>query len=330
MKVAVIQGGPSTEAEVSRRSAKGVHEALIAAGHDAIRVELDSYLPEVLWSERFDVAFPVTHGRLGEDGSLQGLLEILNIPYVGSDVLATAVAYNKVVAKRAFVAAGLCVADEVVVRHGEALDEAACRVRAVLGRSVVVKPASEGSALGVTRVNETDEDFVVVEALERALSFGGLALCETFLHGREITCAVLELSEHGGFRALPVTEIFSKAASWYDFQSRYASGGSVHVCPADLAPDIAKRVQEMACAAHRALGCRDLCRADFVVDPDAGARAVTVLEVNTLPGMTPTSLYPEACLAAGIRFDALCDALVRNAQVRGRSAKRVRAEPLPL
>lgn len=329
MKVAVIQGGPSAEAEVSRSSAKGVAGALVAAGHDPHRLELNATLPQALLQGGFEVAFPVAHGRLGEDGALQGLLEILGLPYVGSGVLAAAIAMDKVAAKLAFRAAMLPLAAEVVIRGGDDIDAAVTLVLRALGDSVVVKPSCQGSAIGVTRVRAASQGTDLRDAIATALRFGDTALVERFVRGREVTCAILDVPSLGGIKACPPTEIFSNAADWYDFASRYAPGGSDHQCPANLSTGLTQRVQDAAIGAHRALGCRDLSRVDFVVGDGDDPDAITLLEVNVLPGMTATSLYPEAAAAAGLAFPTLCDALVRWAIERAAQTTTVAAIPLP-
>lgn len=312
MKVAVIAGGPSTEANVSRTSARGVCAALLEAGHEAEVIELDRELAVGLTAKDWDVVFPVTHGPLGEDGCLQGLLEVLDLPYVGSGVLASAIAASKPHAKTFFAKAGLPLAEDAHVQRGEDLAARAVELRNALGGGLVVKPASGGSAIATTRVRADDDDAQLVAALAQALDVDRVALVEQFIVGKEVTCGVLE-NEEGEPQALPPTLILSKAAEWYDFKSRYAAGGSEHQCPAPLDPALTKRVQQIAVAAHRAVGARDLCRADFVVG-DAGP---VLLEVNTLPGMTATSLYPEAAGVAGVAFPVLCDRLVRRAAARG-------------
>ncbi len=311
--VAVVAGGPSTEANVSRTSAKGVSAALEQAGHRASVLELDTGLAEKLLAGGFDVVFPVTHGPLGEDGCLQGLLEVLELPYVGSGVLGSALAASKPHAKQLFRAAGLPLAQDALVERGEDLGARASALRAELGRALVVKPASGGSAIATTRVREDQADADLVQAIAQALDVDRFALVERFIVGKEITCGILE-TEDGEPEALPPTLILAKAADWYDFTSRYAAGGSEHQCPAPLEPARTAQVQEIAVAAHRALGARDLSRVDFVV-ADGGP---VLLEVNTLPGMTATSLYPEAAAIAGVTFSALCDRLARRAYGRGR------------
>lgn len=314
LHIAVIQGGSSAEASVSRVSAQGVATALSAAGHRVQTLELDTSLPSKLLAERFDVVFPVAHGSFGEDGCLQGLLEILGLPYVGSDVLASAVAANKAMAKRLFALAGLPVAEDTLVHRGEDLVQAAARVRSSLGKAVAVKPCAQGSAIGVSLVRANAPDADLVRALEDALALDPVALCERLVEGRELTCGVLDSPSFGPARALPPTEIRAKAGDFYDFQSKYAQGGSDHLCPAPIDAALEARIQSIAVAAHRALGCRDLSRADLLVGNDG---TVVLLEVNTLPGMTPLSLYPEAAKVAGISMEALVDGLARGAHRRG-------------
>jgi len=317
LRVAVIEGGPSTEAEVSRASAAGVSAALSAAGHHVVRCALDGALPGRLQALAPEVVFPVVHGALGEDGALQGLLEVLGFSYVGSSVLASALGCDKVVAKKLFRDRQLPVAEELVVERGEDLHAAALRVRAALGLAVVVKPSAQGSAIGVSRIAAKASDADLSRALQAALELDPVALCERFVIGREITCGVLDAPALGPARALSPTEIFARSGDFYDFTSRYAAGGSAHCCPAELLPEVACEVQRVALAAHRALGCRDLSRADFVVGDGDDPGRITLLEVNTLPGMTATSLFPEAAAVAGVSMPSLCDALVRGALARG-------------
>ncbi len=315
LAVAVVAGGPSSEAAVSRTSARAVCAALSSAGHRSTLIELDASLPTGLFGGGFDVVFPVTHGPLGEDGCLQGVLEVLGLPYVGSGVLASALGMSKPHAKVVFREANLPVAPDAFVKAGENLHEAARRVRAALGPAVVVKPASGGSAIAVGRIRQQDDDSTLVEALKSALAVDELVLVESFRTGQEVTCAVLE-DEKGAPQALPPTLILPRAADWYDFESRYAAQGSEHRCPAPFAPSLTTRIQQIAVGAHRALGARDLSRADFLVGEDSDVHPVTLLEVNTLPGMTPTSLFPEAAAVAGVPFTKLCDRLVRQAHAR--------------
>jgi D-alanine-D-alanine ligase len=325
LAVAVVQGGPSTEAEVSRASARGVASALEEAGHRVVRLELDAFLSESLRTGGYDVVFPVAHGAVGEDGALQGLLEVLELPYVGSGVLASALAMHKRVARILFERAGLPVARGITLTRGDTR-AAAARALRELGAGLVVKPSSHGSAIGVSRLEADATVDDVARALEAVWAIDEFAVVEHLARGREVTCGVLELE---GPVALPATEILSPNDPFYTYEARYAPGRSVHVCPAKLPAAVFARVQEVAVQAHVALGCRDLSRADFIAGDGDDANTVTLLEVNTLPGMTATSLYPEAAAIHGLPMPRWCDALVRRAHARG-STKRLKAVPLPL
>ena len=334
LSVAVVQGGPSTEAEVSRASGAGVAKALDEAGHRATRVELDVSLAEALRGGGFDVVFPVAHGAVGEDGSLQGLLEVLGLPYVGSGVLSSALAMHKRVARVVMQQAGLPVANGLSLSRGDAM-EAAHKARRELGARVVVKPSSHGSAIGVSRLDENASLQDVAAAIGAVWEMDDFAVVEHFVRGREVTCGVIEgVLELERATALPPTEILSPRDPFYTYEARYAPGRSVHVCPANLPPELVRVVQELAVRAHGALSCRDLSRVDFVVaDPEAPTTTgedppVTVLEVNTLPGMTATSLFPEAASVAGLSMPSLCDALASRAHARG-PARRLEGRPLP-
>jgi D-alanine-D-alanine ligase len=321
LSVAVIQGGPSSEAEVSRASAKSVAAALAKGGHRVVRHELDAYLSDSLRTGGYEVVFPVSHGAVGEDGSLQGLLEVLDVPYVGSDVLASALAMNKRIAKLLFASAGLPIAPALhaVKANAQApagsAAELAERALREVGERLVVKPCSNGSAIGVARFDKGVTAGDLAKAIEAAWDVDEVVLIERFAPGREVTCGVFGTGDQA--IALPVTEIRSPADAFYTYQARYAPGRSEHLCPAPLAEATTSRVQQVAVAAHRALGCRDLCRADFVVDESAAEASVTLLEVNTMPGFTDTSLYPEAAGIAGIPMADLCDRFVQAAFRRG-------------
>ena len=331
LSVAVVQGGPSTEAEVSRASAKGVAEALKEAGHLVVRLELDAFLAESLRSGGFDVVFPVAHGAVGEDGSLQGLLEVLDLPYVGSGVLASALAMDKRTARVLFERSALPVAKGVAVRRADGHDAVAVArsARAEVGARVVVKPSSHGSAIGVARLEAEATDEEVARALEAVWEIDEVAIVEHFARGRELTCGVIEIALDEPARPLPPTEIVSPQDGFYNYQAKYAPGRSRHVCPVDLPAHLVARVQEVAVRAHVALGCRDLSRVDILAGDDEDAEKLTLLEVNTLPGMTTTSLFPEEAAVAGWPMAKWCDALVRKAHLRGPS-KRLAARPLPV
>ncbi|MEJ6705611.1 MAG: D-alanine--D-alanine ligase [Pseudomonadales bacterium] len=308
LRIAVINGGQSAEAAVSRVSAQGVIGALKANYQHVEAIELDATVAEKLKHFAPDVVFPVLHGPPGEDGTLQGFLEILEYKYVGSGVQASAVAMDKILAKQVFRRANLPLADEIVF---DAQTDRAIAVAAIierLGSFVVVKPASQGSALGVTLVeNENELD----AAMKFAAELGSKILVESRISGKEITVGVIDTDD--GPVAHPVIEITTAADSWYDFEHRYTAGLSDHIIPARLPDAQLARLQKIAIDAHVSLQCRDLSRADFVVPNESEEY---LLEVNTLPGMTPTSLYPDGASALGLSFEDLVSFLVERAASR--------------
>ena len=307
--IVVLMGGQSLEAEVSRVSARQVAAGLEAAGHQASLLELDAEAPVRLAELRPDAVFPALHGPPGEDGGVQGLLDILGLPYVGGGVQASALAMDKASAKALFRRIGLPVADDLLLLPGASIDEAVEQIQAVLGDRVVIKPAGQGSAIGVSRLPSREE---IGPCLEGALALGKVVV-EPFVAGKEITVGVLDL--HGeASSAFPVIEIRTAPGEWYDAVNRYKAGASEHLIPAALPDAINAELQRIAIAAHQALGLRDLSRADFIVNDDQDIR---LLEVNSLPGMTPTSLYPDGARAAGLEFPQLLDALIGSAIARG-------------
>ena len=288
LKVAVLNGGDSAEAEVSRSSARGVIKAL-TKNYDCVEgIELDAGIAESLAAFQPDVVFPILHGPPGEDGTVQGFLEILGYRYVGSGVHGSAFAMDKIVAKQVFREAGLPVADQCVVNRRDGIDSAVEEISTQLGHYVVVKPACQGSAIGITIIDNANQ---LHEAVQQAFEYDDQLLVERRIDGREITVGVIDTDK--GADAFPVIEVVTPENSWYDFEHRYTEGLSEHLMPADLPAEQTSQLQQMSVDAHLALGCRDLSRADFVVDGES----VYLLEVNTLPGMTPTSLYP-GCMRA--------------------------------
>jgi D-alanine-D-alanine ligase len=286
-----------------------VRQALEGAVGRVTPLELDAKLASHLDALAPDVVFPALHGPPGEDGTVQGLLDLLGLPYVGSGVAASVTAMDKALAKHCFRAAGLPVARDLVIPAGTGTDQAATWVLDTLGCAVVVKPSQQGSALGVTLV---DSEAALETALTLALSFGGAVLVEERLTGREMTAGIFD--PHGQEAlALPVIEITTPENSWYDFDHRYAPGASEHLVPAPLSEGLGHAIQAIARKAHATLGCRDLSRADLILT-EAGP---VLLEVNTLPGMTPTSLYPDGAAAAGLPFPQLARSLVQSALSRG-------------
>jgi D-alanine-D-alanine ligase len=318
LSIALIQGGPSTEAEVSRASASGIAEALTRAGHRVTKFELDAQLAECLRVGGFDVVFPIVHGEVGEDGSLQGLLEVLHLPYVGSGVLASALSMDKGTSRVLFHEAGLPCAKGLRLQR-QPVSEAAIIARREVGSRIVIKPAHHGSAIGVTRIESTDSLGAVERALATVFAIDDTAIVEHYAKGREATCGVVDLGD--GARALPPTEILTPHDAFYTYQARYAPGRSVHECPPRWSRELIVKVQAVAVSAFHALGCRDLARADFIVGDDGDPDCVTLLEVNTLPGFTATSLFPEEAAVSGIPMVDLCDRLARRAHARGASPR---------
>ncbi len=298
--VAVLMGGWSAERPVSIDSGNGCAEALEGEGFKVTRVDVDRDIARTLKELKPDVAFNALHGPYGEDGKIQGLLEVLGIPYTHSGVLASAMGMNKLVSRAVFQSVGIPVADGKVITRQEA-----ARAHA-MEPPYVLKPICEGSSFGVFIVRE-DQTNPPQELYADDWAFGEELLVERFVAGRELTCAVM------GDRALDVTEIVP-TARFYDYESKYAPGGSEHILPAEILPDIYRTIQKISLEAHRALGCRGVSRADFRLDdrPD-GTGALVCLEVNTQPGMTATSLVPELAAHAGIGFGALVRWMVEEA-----------------
>ena len=306
LNIAVIAGGPSPEAEVSRSSAAEVVQALRRRHSAVTLVELDEGLVDALADAEPEVVFPVLHGPPGEDGTVQGFLETLGLPYVGSDVHGSAIGMDKHASKALFRAAGLPTLDDLLIWPEDDIPAAIARIEARFGEAVVVKPTGQGSALGTTPMPNGGDLF---EAIATAMRFGGPVMIEPFAAGHEITVGVFDI-EGERPTAWPAIEILTATGEWYDYENRYTPGKSEHIVPAPLPEQTHAELQRIAIAGHRALGLRDLSRADFIVT-DPGE--CWLLEINTMPGMTPTSLYPDGARAAGYDFERLVDALVRSA-----------------
>lgn len=304
--VAVVTGGDGLEAEVARVSAAEICTALARFGHRFVSIEMNADLASTLLSATPDVVFPAVHGAPGEDGTLQGLLEMLELPYVGSEVRGSCLAMDKHVAKKIFRDAGLPVTEDLLVLPHDETETARSRILERFGPSVVIKAGNLGSAIGVSRV--LDERTLQV-ALEEARRLERAVLVEPLLSGTEVSVGVLDL-EGDALTVFPPVEIRTAKGEWYDFKNRYAVGASEHVIPAELSAATNARLQTVALAAHRGLGLRDLSRADFIVSSDS---RIMMLETNTLPGMTPASLYPDGARAAGYPFPELVNRLLSSA-----------------
>jgi len=298
--VAVLKGGWSAEREVSLVSGQACAQALRDEGFHVSEVDVDRNVARVLTELCPHVAFNALHGQWGEDGCIQGVLEVLGLPYTHSGVLASALAMDKVRAKEVFRGAGLPVEESVVVARRDAAS------RHPMEPPYVVKPIAQGSSVGVYIVREgANAPLTVLAELEEV--YGEDVMVERFVPGRELTVAVM------GDRPLAVTEITS-ARSFYDYEAKYAQGGSSHVIPAPIPDEVARTCLDHALTAHRALGCRGVSRTDFRYDDTHGEPGrLVVLEINTQPGMTPTSLVPEQAAHVGLTFRALVRWMVEDA-----------------
>lgn len=292
-RVGVLLGGRSGEREISLMSGNGVLEALLSKGVDAYPFDPGLRCPTELAQEKFDRVFISLHGRYGEDGTIQGLLELLGLPYTGSGVLASALAIDKIATKLVWLSSGLSTPEfeelkadsdwNAVVKH--------------LGLPLIVKPAHEGSSLGLTKVKSVDE---LPAAYRLAAGMDKKVIAEACIVGDELTCPLVGFGVDA--EALPVIKIIPPEAN-YDFHNKYFSDETKYLCPTGLAPEVNKEVQELALAAYRALGCKTWGRADVMLDQATGKPYL--LEMNTSPGMTSHSLVPMAAKAAGIEYAEL-------------------------
>ena len=299
-RVAVLLGGFSAEREVSLNSGKGCARALRGEGFEVVEIDpRESDLTAQLHAAKPDVVFNALHGRWGEDGCVQGLLELLRLPYTHSGVLASALAMHKQRAKDVFRAAGLPVVKSIVADRREA------GARHLMEPPYVVKPVNEGSSVGVFIIRKGDNR--PPEALGSAeWALSSEMMVEEFVPGRELTVAVM------GGKALAVTEITTKL-TFYDYEAKYAEGGSLHTVPAQIPASVTEEAMKLAERAHEALGCRGATRTDFRYDDTEGKNRLVVLEVNTQPGMTATSLVPEQAAHVGMSYGALCRWMVEDA-----------------
>lgn len=304
-KVLVLMGGTSEEREVSLKSGKAVYEGLKDAGYE---VEALDFTPETMHRIKEispDIVFITLHGKNGEDGTVQGYLELLGIPYTGSGVLASAVCMNKVITKKLLGFEGLPTADfQVIKKRGFNRDLFNPTLLVEdFGLPLVVKPATQGSSVGTSIVRESEN---IVPALELAFSLDEEILVEKFIAGIELTVTVLG---NDSLKTLPVIEIVPKN-EYYDYESKYLPGMSDHIIPARISEEERERVEEISCKAYEAVGCRGYARIDLILDREGNPY---ILEINTLPGMTGTSLVPDAARAAGIKFPELLDLFVKMA-----------------
>ncbi len=302
-RIAVLMGGCSSEREISLRSGQAVYKAIKESGCDVVPLDITKDDPVKISAQilqaNIDIAFIALHGKLGEDGTIQSILDELAIPYPGCDAHVSRAAFDKTVAQRIFKESRINIAPFVIINKKD-LDPVEKILLSLRLFPVVVKPSCEGSSFGVTIVQRKED---VKAALDVAFKYGEIILVERFIKGRELTVGILEE------KPLPVVEICPKR-EFFDFNAKYQSGNSEYIVPANLSSEITKKVQAMALQAYHVLGCRDFSRVDVILEAES---LPYVLEVNTIPGFTATSLLPKAAAAAGLTFQDLCLKLVRLA-----------------
>ncbi|HWR43271.1 D-alanine--D-alanine ligase [Sporomusa sp.] len=300
-KIAVVMGGPSAEREVSLNTGRAILAALQEKGYNAVGIDLiPRHFVDQLKSEQIDIVFNAIHGLYGEDGLMQGTLEMLGIPYTGSGVLASAVAMDKAVTKRLFMAAGIPTPRSRLYNKQDAGGNLASEIQMEFGVPVVIKAAAQGSSIGVIIVEETAN---IELAVTEAFKFSDHIVVEEFIRGKELTVSILGTDQP---EALPIIEIVPQSGR-YDYKSKYTKGATEYIVPADLEAEVTSRVQQVALEAYKLLNCRGIGRVDVMLDNDNNP---FVLEVNTIPGMTATSLVPKAAAAVGIHFADLCERIL--------------------
>ncbi|MCG0278624.1 MAG: D-alanine--D-alanine ligase [Thermanaeromonas sp.] len=304
MKIAVLMGGPSSEREISLKSGEAVYQALVTKGHEVYKLDLSPRTPSELLNSRPDLVFIALHGKPGEDGSVQGMLELLGIPYTGSGVLASAITMDKIVTKRLLQQAGLPTAPFLVFSRdqclGQKLSQTIKEIRERLGLPIVVKAPTQGSTIGTYIVRSEGE---IAPSLSEALQYDNRVLVEKFLEGPEVTAAVLGNEEP---EVLPLIEIISHTG-FYDYKAKYTPGLSEHIIPPRLPQEVQEKIKLIAKEAYAFTGCRGFGRVDFIV---AGGKDPYILEINSIPGLTSTSLLPDAARAAGYSFPDLVQKIV--------------------
>jgi D-alanine-D-alanine ligase len=303
LKVALLAGGKSEEREVSLESGEQVSRALDESRYEVLRYDPATDLPMLAArAAEIDVALIILHGRMGEDGTIQGMLDSLGIPYQGSGVLGSAIAMNKVLSKQLYIHAGLPTSPSIVADRSKPME-----IRAVvetLGLPVVIKPEHEGSSIGLTIARDSKD---LLSAFENAWRYDKRCLVEKYISGTEITAGVLGNED---LFALPLIEICpDKRYEFFDYEAKYTPGATTEICPARISPELTEKAQQYARRAHSALYCKGYSRTDMILSGDE----FYLLETNTIPGMTATSLFPQAAAKAGIGFSQLLDRLIELA-----------------
>jgi D-alanine-D-alanine ligase len=303
-KICVLMGGRSGERDVSLRSGKRVFESLKSQGFNVISMDLEDDLISKLKHEKVDLVYIVLHGRFGEDGTVQGLLEMANIPYTGSKVLASALAMNKLASKRVFDTVGIPTPRYVEVDAGSEINKEAEKIKKIFPFPLVLKPTSEGSSLGVTLIKKGD---ALGEILEKSVSEYKDVFVEEYVKGKEVTVGIL--GKNNDLQALPVLELVPRN-EFYDYHAKYTAGMTEFILPAKLSKPLYKKTQEVALAAHKALGCYGVSRVDIIIGKD---HVPYVHDVNTIPGMTERSDLPAEASHVGISFDELVVKILESA-----------------
>jgi D-alanine-D-alanine ligase len=299
-RIGVLAGGPSSEREISLRSGRAVHDALLEEGLDSVFLNVKNDIDEIIRNSCIDVAFIALHGRFGEDGTVQKMLEGAGIPYTGSGVEASAAALDKVISKDLFMRGLIPVPRHIVLTKGQS-----CKCDySKLGVPIVVKPHLEGSSIGLSIVKDEN---LLQEAIDKAFEYGDKVILEEYIDGRELTVGILN------DEALPVIEIVPKNKV-YDYDAKYKDTATRYLVPAPIPEGVSEKARRLGVMAHRTLGCRSFSRVDMMMDASGG---IFVLEVNTIPGMTERSLLPKAAKATGLRFNSLCVKILEDA-VKGR------------
>jgi D-alanine-D-alanine ligase len=303
LRLALLSGGKSSEREVSLKSGTQVFTALDKGKYDIRRYDPQTDINQLIAdAPSLDVALIIMHGRWGEDGTIQGLLDLLGLPYQGSGVMASAVAMNKEISKMLYQQAGLKVPRAVFLSRRDAIDPEA--IIAAVGLPAVIKPVNEGSSIGVTLAQDREK---LISGIQEAMRYDHRVLVEEFISGVEVTCGVLGNDD---LQVLPLVEIIpGESYTFFDYEAKYQAGASTEIVPARISPELTARVQDCGLRAHQALGCRGYSRTDTMIRGED----IFVLETNTIPGMTATSLFPQAAAAAGLPFAALLDRLVELA-----------------
>jgi len=305
-KIGVLLGGRSAEREVSLRTGEAIYNALLAIGYDAVKIDVDQNIVENLKNQQINLAYIALHGKYGEDGTIQGLLEMLDIPYTGSDVLASAIAINKIATKKILLYEGLPTPEFFTISRSEYSDNQLGSLLdkvMALGLPVVIKAPTQGSTIGISFVHHQGE---ISSAIEQAFLYDHTILVEKMVAGVEVTASVIGNENP---EVLPLIEIYS-ATGVYDYTAKYTVGLSNHIIPPRLPDSVQLTIKDLAYKTYLAIGCRGLSRVDFMVDQ---AGQPYILEVNTIPGMTETSLFPDAAKAAGISFTTLVNKIVELA-----------------